>query len=618
VSRIALSALRRWLAATPVKSARRRAALTVRSLEDRSVPAVTAAFAGGVLTVNSDAASDIISIELVAGKIGVFQGAGHTAVTITGAPGTGITPLTLTSIVANGGDGDDSISVAATIKDPAQLNGGTGFDSLTGGGGADNITTGTDLNGDVADGQGGNDTITGGDGDDLLFGGDGNDSVVGGLGANALEGGAGNDTLVGGADDDDLTGNDGNDSLVGGDGADRLRGDTFGNKKQGNDTLDGGLGDDLMAAGGGNDVVFGGDGADLLDGGAGNDRLVAGPDAATDGDDLAYGGAGNDTISGGDGLDALYGEAGNDSLVGGAGNDTLSGGVGQDYFTGHGVTGDPTDPANFDTYQDEFNPLKPFVGRSPSVKGIAATELPIQTGLAALAAVANKPADFNFAGRIRYLGAGDYLVKLGPPDEIAPDPFNPNPTGNQVVHFDGTWTDNEPRANGQERFPKARASSEFWTILYHRALMQAVDPAYDPTVPQTAAQYNALVPDPGTAVEVLTGIGVTQSFTFVGTTPPVGFTAADIRAYLAAGQWVTVRTDAAPALAGLAGNQSYAVTAVSPDGLFVTLYNPSGFDRGLTPSGPLDARGKVSDDGFITLSAADFFNAANFDAAWVN
>lgn len=617
MSRTALSSLRRWLAATPVRSARRRVGLAVRPLEDRSVPAVTAAFAGGTLTVTGDGADDIASIELVAGKVAVFQGASHTAVPITGAPAGGITPTALTSIVANGGAGNDSITVAAAIKAPAQLNGDTGYDSLTGGGGADIIVTGTDANGDAADGGAGNDNITGGAGDDLLFGGDGNDNISGGDGANALEGGAGNDTVTGGADSDFIVGGDGSDLLNGAGGDDRLTGDATGGRRPGHDSLNGGTGDDVLAGGAGNDLLNGDDGSDLLDGGAGNDRLTGGL-AGQLGDDTAYGGLGNDSITGGDGLDLLYGEAGNDSLTGGAGNDVLSGGLGLDVLVGHGTIGDATLPTNFDTYQDEFNPSKSFLGRRPAVKGIAATELGIQTGLAALAAVANKPADFNFAGRIRYLGAGDYLVKLGPPDEV---PFEPSatPTGNQVVHFDGTWTDNEPRPNGLERFPKARASSEFWTVLFHRAMMQALDPAYDPTVPQTAAQYNAIVPNPGVAVETLTGISVDQTFTFAGTTPPAGFSAAEIRAYLAAPQWVTVRTAALPTLPGLAGNQSYTVTAVSKDGAFITLYNPSGFDRGMDPSGqPLDASGRVTNDGFITISAADFFNSTNFAQAWVN
>ena len=48
-------------------------------------------------------------------------------------------------------------------------------------------------------------------------------------------------------------------------------------------------------------------------------------------------------------------------------------------------------------------------------------------------------------------------------------------------------TDNDPRPNGLERFPKAKAAPEFWTVLFHRAMMQALDSGYDPAVPQTPA-----------------------------------------------------------------------------------------------------------------------------------
>ena len=63
--------------------------------------------------------------------------------------------------------------------------------------------------------------------------------------------------------------------------------------------------------------------------------------------------------------------------------------------------------------------------------------------------------------------------------------------------FDGTWTDNDPRPSGQERFPKAKDSREFWTVLFHRALMQSLDPAYDNTIPSDVATYNAIVTSPG-------------------------------------------------------------------------------------------------------------------------
>jgi Ca2+-binding RTX toxin-like protein len=620
VSRTALTILRRWLAANPVRPVRRPSTLKLRMLEDRTVPAVTAGFNAGILTVDGtpDGANtaDLISIELISGQVKVFEGAGHTEVALTGAPN-GISAKALTKVIANGHDGDDSITVSTALKAPAVLDGGTGFDSLNGGSGNDTITTGTDILGDTANGNDGDDSITGGAGDDLLAGGKGNDKIDCGNGDNSISGNEGNDSLTGGTGSDDIFGGDGADSIDGGGGDDRLRGDDTTGKKPGNDTVIGGTGDDILAGGSGNDLLDGGDGADTIDGGAGNDSLVGGPDAVgADGPDSLYGGLGNDTIKGGSDTDALFGEAGNDSLVGGAGNDTLNGGIGQDKFVGHGVAGDPASVAqqadNFDTYQDDFDPNKAFFSKTPSAKSIAPTELPITNGLAALASIANKPGDFNFTGRIRYLGTGEYIVKLGPADEIADDPGNPNPTGWQRVHFDGTWTDNDPMPSALERFPKAKDSREFWTVLFHRALMQSLDSNYDFTAPQDQIAYNAIVTSPGLAVETLSAQSTT---TFA---PPSGFTVDQLRTFLATPQWVTVQTGAAPALAGLGANQSYAVTAVSKDGAFITLYNPNGFDKGLAASGTLDASGKATDDGYITVATADFFNVANFTKAYVN
>jgi Ca2+-binding RTX toxin-like protein len=93
-----------------------------------------------------------------------------------------------------------------------------------------------------------------------------------------------------------------------------------------------------IIGGNGNDSLTGGDDAygvaDLLQGGAGNDTLVAGAGTNTlqggDGDDLLTGNDDDDMLQGGDGNDTLLGGAGNDTLDGGAGRDTLNGGDGND------------------------------------------------------------------------------------------------------------------------------------------------------------------------------------------------------------------------------------------------------------------------------------------------
>jgi Ca2+-binding RTX toxin-like protein len=596
--------------------------LHLTRLENRTVPDATASFAAGVLTVTGDAGvvDDDLSVELVAGKIKVFKNAttAHDALPIANEPAKGLRQTALTQIIVNAGDGNDTVFISAAIKKPAELHGGSGNDNLTGGSG--------------------NDLIFGDDGVDSLNGGKGNDTITGGNGDGVLQGdviigGDGNDSLTGGPQDDEIYGGAGDDTINAGDGDDHIRGDDPAAKKGGNDVINGEGGDDIIAAGKGNDLVNGGDGNDTVEAGDGNDTVTGGADfdlAFTGPDDLGagaadadviYGGAGNDSLVGGWGNDLLYGEAGNDTLTGGVGQDVLSGGLGQDKLIGHGVTGgnsgSPTDEGNFDTYKDEFDLTKPVLGKAASVKDIAPTELAIQPVLAGFAAVANNQTNFNIASRIRYLGDGDYLVKLGKSDEINPDPSSPNPFGWVPVHFDGTWTDNDPRPSAQERLPKARDSREFWPILLDRAIATSFNASYDPLSYYTQTDYENLdvrLTQPEAVVEELTGAGST---TFaLSPSPPAGFTVNDIKSDVAFGKWVTVTASGSPGL-GLQADQAYAVVAVKTGkkGNFITLYNPSGFDKGTSPLGTIDV-GKAADDGFITLSETDFF--ANFVTGYVN
>ncbi|MEK7344640.1 MAG: Ig-like domain-containing protein, partial [Pseudomonadota bacterium] len=146
---------------------------------------------------------------------------------------------------------DSDVQVAFELTDT------TGNDTLTGGGNDDSITAAQ-----------GADTLDGGAGNDTLAGGDGNDSILGGTGTDSLDGGDGNDSLDGGADADVLDGGAGHDSLLGGTGNDTLNGGV------GNDTLDGGEGVDSVVAGDGDDVIVFDANDVLMDGGAGNDRLI--------------------------------------------------------------------------------------------------------------------------------------------------------------------------------------------------------------------------------------------------------------------------------------------------------------------------------------------------------
>lgn len=130
----------------------------------------------------------------------------------------------------------------------------------------------------------GDDNLNGGDGDDYLALRDGDDRANGGAGDDILRGGDGKDTLSGGAGDDELKGGDQSDKLNGGTGNDTLNGtDTDGIytsfrsydgegfadirlgslRSDGADLLNGGYGDDVILAAAG-DTVIGGEGDDLM------------------------------------------------------------------------------------------------------------------------------------------------------------------------------------------------------------------------------------------------------------------------------------------------------------------------------------------------------------------
>lgn len=609
-------ALRRWLKAAPTRPIRR-ARLGLVGLEDRSVPAVTASFDAGALTVTGDGADNSLELKVVLGQVKVIEhvGINDNEVAIINGP---VSLLGMTQYTVNAGAGNDTIVVSGAIKKPGVINGGTGSDNLTGGGGNDFITTGTDAIGDMADGAGGKDSIVGGDGPDVLSGGLGNDTITGGAGVNAITGGAGNDELTGGSDIDDIIGGVGNDSITGGGGNDRLRGDDPVLTTAGNDTINAGDGDDLVSGNGGNDQVDGGSGNDKIEGGSGNDSITGGPETAVGADldaDSVYGGSGNDTLNGGAGNDKLYGEAGKDSLTGGAGMDLLSGGLGRDFFIGHGLSapGSATDAANFDTYKDEFDLTKPVFGLRASTRGVAVTELGIHDALAGLASLANTPSNFNIKSRIRYLGTGEYLVQLGTTDDLG----EPNPFGWVPVSFDGTWTDNDPRPSAAERFiPTALGTEmrEFWTILFHRAVAQTMVPGYDPFV--YSATVDPALTNPGNVLKVLTGSNPNVYDLSGGA--PTGFTFGEIQEDVNAGFSLTARSKSIPTLSGIAGDQGYAITRAFTSGgvNYITLYNPSGRDRDIDPGLPLDQVGIPRDDGFVTITESAFFD--NFATGYVN
>jgi Ca2+-binding RTX toxin-like protein len=271
-------------------------------------------------------------------------------------------------ITADGGGGNDVITIDQSVHIDATLSGGEGDDQIVGGSGSDTIHGGN-----------GNDVLSGGAGNDFIYGEGDNDLIFGNAGADFLDGGAGSDHIYGGngVDQYDASGkpigNEGDlgDVIFGGDGNDSLYGNL------GDDKISGGPGDDQIFGGDGNDLLVGGDGHDLIEGNLGADYLYGDRDlvfnfllatweasaptayvgndslfgdartpnhpGSTDGGDFLYGDLGNDylvgndgddELHGGDGNDALIGGAGNDKLYGDAGNDTMSGGIGDDQLYG--------------------------------------------------------------------------------------------------------------------------------------------------------------------------------------------------------------------------------------------------------------------------------------------
>ncbi len=90
----------------------------------------------------------------------------------------------VTSVYADTGDGDDTLTLSASL--PAQLLGGVGNDALT-------VATATlGINPALAPAV----TLDGGEGDDLLSGAGGADTLLGGVGSDTAYGGAGSDAIV--------------------------------------------------------------------------------------------------------------------------------------------------------------------------------------------------------------------------------------------------------------------------------------------------------------------------------------------------------------------------------------------------------------------------------------
>src|SRR4051794_31015188 len=131
--------------------------LNVERLETRTVPAVSAALAAGVLTVTGDAARDHVDVFIFNGEL-VVRDRGDVVGTFN--------PAAVTSINVATGGGNDVVHVADSLTLPVTIDGGPGNDKLGGGAGNDTLLGGPDR--DLLQGRDGADTLNGGPGADKL------------------------------------------------------------------------------------------------------------------------------------------------------------------------------------------------------------------------------------------------------------------------------------------------------------------------------------------------------------------------------------------------------------------------------------------------------------------
>lgn len=206
---------------------RSKARLSCERLDERCLPAVSALFLNGSLSVvGDDFANNIVVRQGFINSIVVTNN--NVVVPVLGGQPT---VFNTRFVTVQGMGGGDVINTSQLFLPYAriELHGNGGNDTLIGGFGPESFFGGS--GNDFVDANDGNDVIDGGTGDDRLLGGAGDDVIEGGEGNDQIDGGFGNDDLRGGFGNDFLFGNAGNDVLKGGPGSDRFQGgygaDTF-------------------------------------------------------------------------------------------------------------------------------------------------------------------------------------------------------------------------------------------------------------------------------------------------------------------------------------------------------------------------------------------------------
>jgi Ca2+-binding RTX toxin-like protein len=287
------------------KSIRRRDRLSLQSLADRIVPAITFTDVAGHLTIIGDDNNNSFEVAVSGDKKFILRFAPNSPALNTNVPVKGTTEITI-----QGNGGNDNIRIAPlgslSIANAITVQGGAGNDTLFGSSKADNL-----------DGGANNDSLFGGAGNDTVFGNTGNDTLTGSLGNDFVSGGDDIDTILENGNVNFFLSNAfGGPSLTAGVlGTDPIASIEIGR-------LIGGAGNNLINASSFIGSVF-------LDGGGGNDTLIGAL-----GSDTMVGGTGNDSLDGSLGDDSLTGATGNDTLRGDAGDDLLVGGFGVDVIDG--------------------------------------------------------------------------------------------------------------------------------------------------------------------------------------------------------------------------------------------------------------------------------------------
>ncbi|WP_165952344.1 calcium-binding protein [Kribbella albertanoniae] len=240
----------------------------------------------------------------------------------------------VTEVIVETGDGNDSINHRTDF--PARLVAGSGSDTVNGSASPEWIDLGP--GDDVAQVLGGTDDVVGGPGNDRVTYGAIADLEIR-LDDLANDGAAGENSNIH-SDVENLTGGQGSDLLVGSAAPNRM---------------DGGPGNDKLLALDGDDILIGDAGADVMSGGPGIDAAhymlrytplslsidnVANDGAPGEKDDIRadvenlLGGVAADTLIGSDSANDLDGSSGDDLIEGRGGDDVLRGGAGNDILIG--------------------------------------------------------------------------------------------------------------------------------------------------------------------------------------------------------------------------------------------------------------------------------------------